>query len=63
MNLLFPMNLQNSTFEISASLMMNGIQERSFGPHCENWSDWNFKNLTEFALGNWNFNLKFQSYN
>ena len=28
----------------------------------KNLSDWNFKNLTEFPFGNWNFHLEFQSY-
>ena len=31
----FPMNLQNSNLEISASLMMSGTQKRSFGPYSE----------------------------
>ena len=31
----FPVNLQNSALEISASLMMNGTQKRSFVPYFE----------------------------
>ena len=31
----FPINLQNSTLEISASLMMSGTLKRSFGPYSE----------------------------
>ena len=51
-------SLVNSNFQLD-----DGTQKRSFGPYSENWSDWNSKNLTEFSSGNWNFNLKFQSYN
>ena len=57
------MNLQNSALEISALLMMSRSQKGHLGLFLKNWSDWNFKNLTEFPFGNWNFNLKFQSYN
>ena len=31
-----PMNIQNSTLEISASLMMSGTQEGSFESYSEN---------------------------
>ena len=55
------MNLQNSALEISASLRMSGTQKGSFGLILKNWSELNFKNLTEFLFGNWNFNFKFQN--
>ena len=35
------MNLQNSTSEISASLMMSGTKIGHLGPILKNWSDWN----------------------
>ena len=57
------MNLQNSIFEISALLMMSETQKGHLGLILKNWSDWNFKNLTEFSLENLNLNLKFQSNN
>ena len=54
------MNLQNSTLEVSASLMMSGTEEKSFGLHSIKLVDWNLKDLTKFPFRNWNFNLKFQ---
>ena len=56
----FPVNLQNSALEISASLIMNGTQKKII---CASFQKWNLKNLTEFFFGNCNFNFKLQSYN
>ena len=59
----FPMNLQNSNFRNSASLAMVETQKDHWGLILKNWSDWNFKNVTEVPFGKWNINLKFQRYN
>ena len=54
------MNFQSIFLGISASLMMSGDKKGYWGLTLKKWSDWNFKNLTEFPVAISKLQMKFK---
>ena len=59
-----PVSDESSKFKFGNFIIHNNEWDKKcyWGLLLKHWFDWNLKKSTDVLFGNWNSNLKFQSY-